>query len=120
MDISKEELYDAMGELIYAVALADGFIQKEETDRLKELLLGHPWAAAIQWSFDYEKRKSKALEAAYQKALVTCQAYGPNEEYAFLMEVLEKVAEASDGVDEQESGVIDRFRNDLTTYFMNQ
>ena len=34
----KEKLYETLGELLYAVALADGIIQKSEKNSLKELL----------------------------------------------------------------------------------
>ena len=38
MKPSKAILYDAIGELIYAVAIADGRIQESELKKLKELL----------------------------------------------------------------------------------
>jgi len=117
MQPSKERLYDAMGELIYAVAMADGTINKQEQDRLDRILRMHSWSASIQWSFNYENKKSNTLEDAYQRALDTCKDYGPSEEYIFLLEVLRQVAEASGGVQKSESNLIQRFQEELTNYF---
>lgn len=117
MKPSKEQLYDAMGELIYALAMADGIIQSEELSELEKLLLSHPWSASIKWSFDYEQQKNNPLDFAYNKALQTCKDYGPSEEYAFLMEVLKNIAEASNGVVKEEAQLINRFKEELTNYF---
>lgn len=119
MKPSKAKLYDALGELIYAVALADGGIQDTEIQKLHELLLAHPNAQAIQWSFDYENKSHISLEEAYYKALETCKAYGPNEEYAFLFDALMAVAEASNGINEQELAVIERFQKELKDHFLD-
>lgn len=119
MKPSKEKLYDALGELIYAVAIADGRIQESEVEKLHELLLAHPNAQAIQWSFDYENRSGIPIDQAYNKALDTCKNYGPTEEYAFLFDALNAVAEASNGVDAKELEVIHRFQKELKAHFMD-
>lgn len=119
MKPSKEKLYDALGELVYAVAKADGSVQPEEIEKLRELLLAHPRAREIQWSFDYEHRHDITVEEAYAKALDTCKDYGPTEEYAFLFEAVEAVAEASHGVEAREWAVIQRFRSELREHFLN-
>ena len=115
---SKEKLYDALGELIYAVAKADGIVQPAETQKLEELLMAHPWARDIRWSFDYEQDQDHSVEEAYRKALDTCKDYGPTKEYAFLFEVLDAVAEASHGKDTNEIRVIQRFKGELKEHFL--
>lgn len=117
MEPKKERLYDAMGELIYALALADGEVSQPELDRLDNILRMHPWATSIQWSFNYENKRVSDLEDAYQRALETCKEYGPSEEYIFLMEVLRQVAEASEGIVTKEAALIHRFEIELTDYF---
>ena len=77
----KERLYEALGELIYAVAKADGLIQKEEFSMLDSLLKDHPWASTIKWSFNYEVSRNKSLDDIYEKAINHCQHYGPAPEY---------------------------------------
>lgn len=120
MHVTKEQLYDALGELIYAVAKADGILQESETHRLEELLMAHPWAKEIQWSFDYEQGKEHSVEEAYAKALETCKNYGQSKEYDFLFDLLEAVATASGGMAPEEKAVIDRFQRELKEHFISR
>jgi uncharacterized tellurite resistance protein B-like protein len=119
MKPSKEKLYDALGELIYAVAKADGLVQESEASKLQEILQNHPWAQQIQWSFNYEKNRDTSLEESYTKALETCKDYGPSEEYEHLFDILYQIAKASDGLDRAEAKVIVRFKMALKEHFMN-
>ncbi|MFK7908301.1 MAG: hypothetical protein AB8B69_24440 [Chitinophagales bacterium] len=116
--VAKNRLYDAFGELIYAVAKADGLVQAEELTALQTILSGHPWAKEIQWSFDYENRKGNSVEEAYKKAVDICKVNGPDPEYDFLFEVLENVAKASDTVEESEASVILNFTAELKERFI--
>lgn len=116
--ISKEQLYDAFGELIYAVAKADGLIQVEEKLMLDKILDEHPWASQIHWSFNYERKKGTDPEESYKKALYIFKEHGPHPDYAYLLDVLERVAEASDGIDSDEQKVIDDFQSDLRQRFL--
>ncbi len=111
--VTKIELYDAFGELIYALAKADGVIQNEELTALNAILDNHPWSKEIKWSFNYEKKKGKTLEEAYKKALQICQEYGPSQDYPFLFEALDAIAAAADGVHDKEQKIIDNFKKEL-------
>lgn len=106
-----------MGELIYAVAKADGVIQDEEIEVLNFILKSHPWASSIQWSFDYERQKETPVEEIYNKVISNCHSYGPSPEYAEFIDVMNKVAAASEGVDEHEKKIIKSFSRDLTERF---
>lgn len=117
MAISKTELYDAFGELLYVLAKADGEVQKEEKETLKNILNNHSWSKEILWSFDYESGKENDLEDLYKKVLNVCYEIGPNPEYQFMLEVLEAVAESSLGIQEEEQQIIDRFKKDLIEEF---
>jgi uncharacterized tellurite resistance protein B-like protein len=119
MKPSKSKLYDALGELIYAVAKADGAVQPAERQKLLDLLKDQSWGADVAWSFDYEDKKALPLQDAYHRALDTCKAYGPAEEYAFLFKALQEVAEAHEGVEEQEKNVIFRFTQELRNHFLD-
>jgi uncharacterized tellurite resistance protein B-like protein len=116
--ISKTRLTDAFGELIYAVAIADGMVQPEEIKTLEKLLKGHPWASEIKWSFDYEVKNKNALKETYEKALGTLKEHGPFEDYTYLVEVIEKIAAASDGVDQSENRIISEFQTSLREHFL--
>lgn len=116
--MNKERLYDAFGELIYALAMADGLIQPEEIQALDTILQGHPWASQIKWSFDYESNKKLDLKDVYKKALDTFTEHGQDKEYTYLIDILQKVAKASDGINEAEQQMIERFQKDLNTNFI--
>lgn len=110
-------LYDAFGELLYVLAKADGEVQDEEVKTLQSLLKEHEWAREIEWSFNYEKKKESNIEDTYMKVFYACTDIGPNPEYALMLDVLEKVAESSYGVVEEERVIIERFKADLLKEF---
>ncbi len=118
--MNKERLYDAFGELIYALAMADGLIQPAEIMALDTILQGHAWASQIKWSFDYESNKKLDLKEVYKKALDTFTEYGQQPEYAYLIDILQKVAKASDGINEAEQEIIERFQKDLSDNFITE
>ncbi len=118
--VTKVELYDAFGELIYALAKADGVIQADEISALDKILGDHSWANEIKWSFNYEKGKDKSLQEAYDKALSICKDFGASPDYPFLFEVLDAIAEASEGVHEAEEALIQNFKTELTQYLRNK
>ena len=112
-----ERLYDTMGELLYAIAMADGEIQPEELTTLDEVLKGHPWAEAAKWSFNYEKGKNSDVDTTYQKVIAACHAYGPSPIYNDFISAMTKVAEAVGGIDPNEEKIINNFSKDLTERF---
>lgn len=114
-----EKVYEAFGELLYALALSDGELQQEEEDRLKEIVSGHQWETDILWSFNYEKGRRSDIKEAYQRALDVFSQYGPYREYDKFFGVLEQVAEASAGVDVEERKLIDSFKAELLERFQN-
>ncbi|MBT8231568.1 MAG: TerB family tellurite resistance protein [Saprospiraceae bacterium] len=115
-----DKLYDAFGELVYALAISDGEVQEEEIQTLNALLEDHPWAKEIKWSFNYEKNKHRNINDVYNKVKFACFDLGPHPEYAKMLEVLEKVAESSLGVVEEEQQIIDKFKADLIEEFMKR
>ena len=113
----KDQLYDAFGELAYVLAMADGTIQPEELAQVKQLLEQQPRGTDIQWSFDYEARSRRPVEEVYQKVIDACQEVGPDPEYPFLIELLEKVASINAGKSAEEDQVISGFTTDLLERF---
>ena len=97
---NEEKLYHSFGELIYAVAKADGQIQDEEYSKLDELIANHEWERTIKWSFNYERNKSSDPENIFKKVINNCESYGPTPAYREFIDVISKIAEASNGVDE--------------------
>jgi len=119
MKHNHEKLYEAFGELLYVVAMADGLIQEEEVSALENILAKHPWATDIKWSFDYERKKERGVEEVYARVLDYCTNAGPSPEYQNMIEVMEAMAEASNGVDEDEKEVIETFISTLIQKFKN-
>lgn len=117
MSNNQEKLYEAFGELLYVIAMADGFIQESEITALENVLAKHPWAADIKWSFNYERKKASSIEDVYAKVLDYCTYAGPQAEYQNMMDVMEAMAKASDGVDSEEQEVINTFIETLTKRF---
>ena len=113
----KERLYDALGELLYVVALADGVIQKEETAELEKIVNLHPKGAAIGWSFNYEKERQSDPNEVYQKVISTCHSYGPSPVYEEFIQAMQQIAAAADGIEPSESKQIEAFSNDLIARF---
>ena len=116
----KDRLYDSFGELIYAIAMADGIIQDEELDTLTNILDNHPWASEISWSFTYEANTGNSVDEVYAKVITFCKHYGPTKEYAEMLDVMKKIAEASDGIDFNEEIIIQSFQDDLTAHFQTE
>jgi len=113
----KTRLYDAFGELMYVLAMADGVIQPEEKEALTRILENHPYGKEVVWSFNYEAEKKHDLEAVYLRVLNICHENGPDPEYQMLLELMEEVAKASAGIVPSEQKVIDRFTLELTKRF---
>jgi len=113
----KEKLYETLGELLYAVAIADGVIQNEEVERLNEIVQNHPWGSTIKWSFDYEASKMNSMNDIYAKVINYCHSYGPAPEYDEFLELISLVADASNGIDHHEELVISNFGHHLVERF---
>jgi len=112
-EVTKEEIYDAFGELLYAISTIDGEIQLEEAKKIEELLTGHEGAADIMWSFEYQFENKISVAESCNKALAVCQLYGPCPDYAFMIDALKKVAAAANSVSEHEKNLIATFELEL-------
>ncbi len=115
--IDKDQLHEAFGELLYAVAMADGKVQTEERERLELLLKEFEGAREVLWSFNYETGRKRPVSEAYERALDACAEFGPYDRYPQFFSMLEAVAEASAGIDAQERELIDSFQADLLSRF---
>lgn len=112
-----EKIYEAFGELIYVVAMADGAIQDSEMKVIKDELANYKYGEQVLWSFNYELEKKNPVEDTYKKVITCCEAHGPEKEYQFFIDLLEKMAKASAGMDDAEAKAISSFRADLIKRF---
>lgn len=119
-----ENLHYAIGELAYAVASADGEIQKEERQKFHDVV-----AAEIRckdYSFDVsdiifqilDRDKQLDAEATYNSAmhiLKTNSHYlSPHLKATFIL-VMEKVAKAFPPVTSSEQKLVERFKADIAS-----
>jgi len=116
--VSETKLYDAFGEIIYAVAIADGMIQDEEIKVIEEQLAKYTWGENAKWSFNYERKNETQLKEAYLKSLHTLKENGPHENYYDLINILEEVAKANDDFEKKEGRVISIFNKTLRSHFL--
>jgi len=113
----KEQLYETLGELIYVIAKSDGEIQIEERTAMENLLKNHKWAKEIKWSFNYEESKQPSIDDLYKKVITVCHRIGPSPLYNEFIEAMKTIAEASNGIDNNETKVISSFSADLIERF---
>jgi uncharacterized tellurite resistance protein B-like protein len=112
-----EKLFEVFGELLYAIAMADGLIQDEELTALEEIVENHPWSTAVKWSFNYEKTKAHDLEEVYNKVINFCHQHGPSAHYTDFISAMNKIAAAANGIEAKESELIESFSTDLIARF---
>lgn len=117
----RENLYYAMGEVAYAVAMADGRIQKDETKKLHDILSAElsPMNEGIDIAeiiFQVLNKDLTDAETAYEAALHQIKLYShyvsPEMKLNFL-HVAEKVSKAFPPALRAEKKMIARFREDI-------
>ena len=119
MNEEKTELYEALAELTYAIAMADGSIQPEEKRRFRSIirqeLKEDAWIAESRFNI-LNSAISPSLDKAYQKAIQILERrqnfFDENMEKIFLT-VVQKVADSFGGEDESETDIIDRLKADI-------
>ena len=106
MPVRKSKLYNAFGEIMYSLAMADGKIQKEELHAITTALKNHEWSSGILWSFDYENEKQRNTADILKRALKVFRENGPSKEYRDFLSSLKLIAAASNGIDNNEAIMI--------------
>ena len=119
-----ENLHYAIGELAYAIARADGEVQKEERRRFEQILNeelnegeGHEKVGEIIFKL-MDKRGYFDPASTYDLAMQTIRTNGhylsPGLKAKFTR-LLEKVAEAHPPVTSEENTILRKFRNDISS-----
>ncbi len=117
-----QNLHTAIGELAYAVACADGAIQKEEHEKFKAIVAAE--LRCNENNFDFsdiifqilEKDKYVDVQTAYDWAMneirLNSHYLSPKLKETFV-KVMEKMAEAYSPVTLEEMNLIDKFKKDI-------
>ena len=119
MNKDRTELYEALAELSYAIAMADGKIQPEEKRKFRSIirqeLKEDAWIAESRFEI-LNSAISPSLNSAFDKAIQIIRhrhaSFDENMEKIFL-NVIQKVADAFQGEDEIEADIIDSLKSEI-------
>jgi uncharacterized tellurite resistance protein B-like protein len=124
--MSRQNIYIAMGSLAYAITKADGQIQEQEKNTIKNLAqkefeLNDQDNEWIENMFSKLEKDGISLDDAYNYAIDVLEAN--RYEFDFDQEMkqkclnfMERIAESSNGVSVNEQLIIKRFRKDITRF----
>jgi uncharacterized tellurite resistance protein B-like protein len=118
---STQNLHYAMGELAYAVAFADGQVQKEEREKFESIIASE--LRSKNYDFDVsdiifkmlDKEKHDAdtvYEWAMNEIKLNSHYLSPVLKQTFIV-IMEKIAKAFPPVTGEESNLIERFKKDI-------
>lgn len=118
----EQNLHNAIGELAYAIARADGTIQKEERKKFHDIVAAE--LRCKDYDFDVadiifqvlEKDKFIDSKTAYNwamKEIRTNSHYLSPELKATFIKVIEKVAKSFPPVTKEETSLLEQFKNDI-------
>ncbi|HSZ72673.1 MAG TPA: hypothetical protein VK750_08345 [Cytophagaceae bacterium] len=117
MPVTKEQLFEAFGEILYALAAVDGKIQQEEKELIMQAIKHHRYEYDILLSFKQEVTKARTITDAFTKAMKTFREYGPFDGYSDFKIILENLAQSCQGVSPEEQQLIDQFHKELLSNF---
>lgn len=117
MRVSKEQLFEAFGEILYALAAVDGKIQQEEKELIAQAIKHHRYEYDILFSFKQEVTKSRTIKEAFAKAMHTFREYGSFDGYSDFKIILENLANSCQGISTEEKEIIDQFHHELLSNF---
>lgn len=109
----KSNLYRSFGDLIYAIAMADGILQDEEKTAIRKIIGEHAMMPYIEQALDRKEKKEISIVSAYYKVMTYIKENKPDPEFHFLLKVLEALSKLSAGVDEDDENLMEDFIADL-------
>lgn len=115
MELPNKELQEAFGKVVYAMAKIDGMVQQAEIDVLHKVIEENEWAKEVLSSFNKETELDEDPKIIFPKAMMVFRHHGKSAEphYPFFIDLLEKIAEAHDGIVPEEQKLIDLFKETL-------
>lgn len=115
MDLPNKELQEAFGKVAYALAKIDGKVQQVEIDVLHKVIAENEWANEVLSSFNKETQLDEDPNKIFPKAMRIFRENNNEaaQHYPFFIDLLEKIAEAHDGIVPEEQKLIDLFKDTL-------
>ena len=109
----KEKLYSSFAELIYAIAMADGILEDIEKEAIENSTNEHPIQGIINQLFEDDNIiEEVSIVGSYKNIVDYYREYGEDEEYAFLINILEELSKACK-TDEADEDLIDSIIDEL-------
>jgi uncharacterized tellurite resistance protein B-like protein len=112
----KQDLYNGLGSLMYAMAKSDGKCHSEEYKVVEEVFGLEPFGDVAYYSFQDKEAYRTDPDRAYAYALRRFQensdAFEIQEKEEFVR-ILERVALAHNGISEKEEELLERVKYDL-------
>lgn len=116
-----QNLYYVLGELSYAIAKADGAIQKEEKEAIhaiviSELKKNNFYFEDLEMTFRFMQKDNIQIETIYEEALDVMRSnsfYLDKKLKEKFISVIQKIADAFPPITSSEQSFIDRFKTDI-------
>ncbi|WP_020530243.1 hypothetical protein [Flexithrix dorotheae] len=116
--INKEKIYEAFGELIFAILRIDGTINPSQKNKVELILKKFENGDQIFWSFNYENNHKKNWEEIENNTLDLFLEFGPSKDYQTFFEIFEAMEiEKLDLIGSKGKKMITRFKNKLKLKF---
>jgi len=117
----KQRLYFALGNVAYAVAMADGKLEAQEKKKVHDIVVKETAHCAVDFDiseiiFHVLQQHHNSADSAYDwglKAFEMSKSWLTEDLKVDFFGVLEKIARAIDGINESEQKMLDRFRKDM-------
>lgn len=110
MENLNKDVLDTFGRIIYAVAKSDGEVQDSEVTVIQEVIDNHSWAQEIELSFAIEYELDEDADEVFDSAIETFRFNEIGGHANEFIDLLEKIAEAHDGIVSEEKVIIDKFK----------
>ncbi|MCG8573386.1 MAG: hypothetical protein MI810_00760 [Flavobacteriales bacterium] len=120
--VGKQHLYYALGEVSYAVAKADGYVQQEERKKIHDIVVEETNSHHLDFDvaeiiFHVLKKDEMDAEISYRWAMKEFEKYKTylNKDMAIdFIAITQKVANAVNSKTTEEKKMAERFRQDIS------
>ena len=103
-------IMNVFGKILYALAMADGAVQNSEINILHKIVSKDKWARQIEFSFKVARKLDMDPKTVFEKNMRVFRARPIDEHYPYFLELMQKIAQAHDGIVPAEQAMIEKFK----------
>ncbi|MBU2884853.1 hypothetical protein KO507_03625 [Gilvimarinus agarilyticus] len=111
MNNPDEITLDVFGKILYALAMADGGIQKEEREALQKMVDQDDWAHRIKLSFDAAMNLEMDPKMVFYKNMRIFQTLKTDVHMPYFLDLMNRMANAYEGIVPEERALIENFNH---------